>query len=76
VTFALALWLGAAAVAQTAPPGVIRGVIVDARDGTPLEKVSVRIQDTRQAAITAADGSFQFDAVTPGRHELSVSSVD
>ena len=48
MTLALVLWLGTAAAAQTAPaPGAIRGVIVDARDGTPLEKVSVRIQETR-----------------------------
>jgi hypothetical protein len=33
-----------AAAQQT---GSITGTIVDARDGTPLEKVSVRVQDTK-----------------------------
>lgn len=56
--------------------GTIRGVIVDARDGTPLEKVSVRVQATKQATLSASDGTFELDAVPAGRHELYVSSVD
>ena len=60
-------------LAQT---GNISGTIVDARDGTPLEKVSVRVHDTALAALTANDGRFQLDGVPAGRRELYVSSVD
>jgi hypothetical protein len=56
--------------------GSIVGAIVDARDGTPLEKVSVRVQDTKLAALTGGDGRFQLDNVPAGRRELFVSSVD
>jgi len=56
--------------------GTIRGIIVDARDGTPLEKVSIRVQTTKQATLSASDGTFQLDDVPVGRHELYVSSVD
>jgi hypothetical protein len=56
--------------------GAIRGTIVDARDGTPLEKVSVRVQETKQTTQTASDGTFQLEAVPAGIHELYVSSVD
>ena len=60
-------------LAQT---GSITGTIVDARDGTPLEKVSVRVHDTKLATLTASDGRFQLDGVPAGRRELYVSSVD
>ena len=60
-------------LAQT---GSIAGTIVDARDGTPLEKVSVRVHDTALGTLTASDGRFQLDGVPAGRRELYVSSVD
>jgi hypothetical protein len=62
--------------AAQALPGTIRGVVVDARDGTPLEKVSVRVQDTKQTVITGSDGRFELTDVPAGTRELYVSSVD
>lgn len=56
--------------------GSIIGTIVDARDGTPLEKVSVRVQDTTLASLTGSDGRFQLDGVPAGRREVFVSAVD
>jgi hypothetical protein len=51
-------------------------VVVDARDGTPIEKVAVRVRDTKQTTLTGSDGRFELDAVLSGRHELYVSAVD
>ncbi len=66
--------LCAPAAAQTI--GTLRGVVVDARDGTPLEKVSVRIQGTTLATITTSDGRFELDNVPAGRREVYVSAID
>ena len=75
------LWIAVLLVSLAVPAvaqqtGSITGTIVDARDGTPLEKVSVRVQDTKLAALTASDGRFQLDDVPAGRREVFVSSVD
>jgi hypothetical protein len=69
----LFLTFAAQAFAQT---GSVTGTIVDARDGTPLEKVSVRVHDTKLATLTASDGRFRLEGVPAGRQELYVSSVD
>ena len=71
----------ASASAQT---GAIRGTILDTRDGTPVERVSVRLQpvsdvsDTKpeRTVITDDAGRFAFDGVTAGERELYVSAVD
>ncbi|HET9469165.1 MAG TPA: carboxypeptidase regulatory-like domain-containing protein [Vicinamibacterales bacterium] len=52
------------------------GTIIDARDGTPLEKVAVRVHDTKLTTLTTSDGRFQLESVPAGRRELYVSSVD
>src|SRR4029453_9659259 len=70
------LLVGLAVPAAAQQTGSITGTIVDARDGTPLEKVSVRVQDTKLAVLTTSNGRFQLDEVPAGRRELFVSSVD
>ena len=70
------LVVGLAVPAAAQQTGSITGTIVDARDGTPLEKVSVRVQDTKLAVLTTSDGRFQLDDVPAGRQEVFVSSVD
>ena len=72
----LALALPISATGQTPATGTLRGVVVDARDGTPLEKVAVRIADSKLTTITASDGRFQLDNVPSGRREIYVSAVD
>ena len=62
--------------AQTQATGTLRGVVVDARDGTPLEKVAVRIPESKLTTITASDGRFELESVPSGRRELYVSAVD
>ena len=66
----LALALPIPATGQTPATGTLRGVVVDARDGTPLEKVAVRIADSKLTTITASDGRFQLDNVPSGRREI------
>ena len=68
------LLLCAPAAAQST--GTLRGVVVDARDGTPLEKISVRIQGTQLATITTGDGRFELANVPAGRREVYVSAID
>ncbi len=75
-TIVLLFMVALPAAGQTQPTGTIRGVVIDARDGTPLEKVSVRVQDTKQATLTGSDGRFELDQVPTGRRELYVSAVD
>lgn len=56
--------------------GIIQGTVVDARGGTPLARVSVRLQSTGQTTVTDDHGRFTFAGVAPGDHELYVSAVD
>ena len=65
-----------AASVSTASTGTIRGTIVDVHDGTPLHRVSVRLQTTGQTTVTDEEGHFQFTNVAAGEQELYVSAVD
>jgi hypothetical protein len=64
------------APAHAAGRGFIRGSVVNASGGVPLEKVSIRVEDTGSTAATDADGRFEIDGLDEGPHELYVSSVD
>jgi hypothetical protein len=73
------LLIVATAQAQTAAPGselsVIRGVVLDRADGSPIADVRVRLEDAKEAVTTDADGRFALSNVQPGRHTLYVSTV-
>jgi hypothetical protein len=56
--------------------GTIRGVVLDTRDGAPVDKVLVRLQDSGRAVTTDDAGRFEIDRVAAGSHELYVSAVD
>ena len=81
----LAVCLFACLAALTAAPpasaqitsgaGTIRGVVLDRADGSPIDDVSVRLQDGRNSVKTDATGRFELTGVTPGRHEIYVSLV-
>ena len=73
---AVCLAVAGGAVARAQTTGTLQGTVVDARDGTPLEKVSVRIQDTPLVTITTSDGRFLLENVPSGHRELYVSAVD
>lgn len=64
----------AAAAAQTPAGAVLTGTVVDARTGAPLEKILVSI-DGGPSTETAADGTFSFRGLPPGRVRLNVSAV-
>ena len=49
---------------------IIRGVVLDAKDKTPIQGVSVRIKGGRQGAVTAPNGSFQI--TVPGTNNILV----
>src|SRR6186997_1976915 len=66
--------LGTTAFAQNTT-AIVRGVIVDARDGSPLRDVSVRLQGGK-TTVTGDDGRFELTEVPAGTRELYVSVVD
>ena len=73
---ATAVTFAAPASAQSPPAGTISGTVVETREGAPVQKVAVRLQDTGQTVITDDQGRFEFTGVAPGSHELYVSAVD
>jgi hypothetical protein len=61
-------------------PGVVRGTIVDAANGTPLANVSVGVWSAADSAIvsgamTRADGAFVIQGLRPGRYYAHVSAL-
>ena len=61
---------------QSAATGAIHGIVLDARGGTPVARVAVRLQTTGQIVVTDDQGRFEISDVPPGNQELSVSAVD
>jgi Carboxypeptidase regulatory-like domain len=61
---------------QSGRTGSIHGLVLDSRDGTPVRRVSVRLQTLSRTAITDDDGRFAFEAVPVGEQELYVAAVD
>ena len=66
------LFLAACLAADT---GKITGTVVEARTGTPLAAVLVKVQATGQQALSDADGRFEIDDVPVGAQTLLVSVV-
>ncbi len=64
----------AAVLAQTAPPGVLTGRVVDT-SGAPLVSVVVFARGTRLGATTDAAGRFRIDAVPAGDYVLVARRV-
>jgi len=65
----------AAALAFTQQTGVITGTIVEARTGTPLPAVLVKVQSTGQQAFSDGDGKFEIKDAPVGAQTLVVSVV-
>ena len=67
-----AAWTQDAGANRTA---IVRGRVVDARTGAPLEKAPLVVEDTGQSTQTGADGRFELAGLPPGPHRLSVSVI-
>ena len=76
----LAAWLVAALcaltpqVAATTLSSVVRGVVVDAKAGRPLNDAHVAIVDLRLDTQTDPAGRFEFPHVAPGSHTITIST--
>jgi hypothetical protein len=65
----------AAQTATSSSPGVVRGVVLDRANGSPIADVSVRLQDRTPVVATDAAGRFELREVPPGKQTLFVSIV-
>ncbi|MDG1656145.1 MAG: carboxypeptidase-like regulatory domain-containing protein, partial [Schleiferiaceae bacterium] len=66
-------WLLPAA-AQTCL-STISGVVIDAHDETPMEEVSVYLQELGQEVWTDKNGQFQFDKICFGDYHVVLRHV-
>lgn len=55
--------------------GVIRGTIIDATDGSPLEFANVLLQGTLTGTSTDINGNFELRNAPPGRYNIQFSYV-
>ncbi len=53
----------------------LSGIVRDAVDGAPLVGATVVLDDSVQFSVTDDAGHYLFEEVTPGRHQLKISSV-
>ncbi|MGF2411036.1 TonB-dependent receptor domain-containing protein [Ferruginibacter sp.] len=51
---------------------LIKGIVTTS-DGKPAARVNIQLTETNQTIITAADGSYQFTKLYPGKYNLVVS---
>jgi hypothetical protein len=63
-----------AALAQGAAKSAIKGVVIDARTGSPLPRILVAVE-AGPSAETAPDGTFLLEDIASGPARLSVSAV-
>src|SRR5690242_10226149 len=71
----MSIVLLAATLLFTQQTGVITGTIVEARTGTALAAVLVKVQSTGQQALSDGDGRFEIKDVPSGNQVLVVSVV-
>lgn len=64
------------ATAGQAPVGAIHGIVLDTAGGAPVGDVTVRLQSSGTSVQTDSSGTFHFEQVPPGRHDVAVSSAD
>ena len=58
-----------------AQQGTISGVLVNELDGSPIENVTVKVQDTNKTTITDAEGKFAFSNMAYGNYTLLIETA-
>ncbi len=61
---------------DTAPAGLVRGVVIALPDSTPLPYAQVHVDSTNAWAITDAGGRFALTPVRPGAFTLIVGMIN
>ena len=61
---------------DTAPVGLVRGVVVTLPDSAPLPYAQVRVDSTDAWAITDAQGHFALAKLRPGAFTLMVRMIN
>ncbi len=51
---------------------MLGGQLINSLSGDPVPGATVTLEELRREVVSAADGSFSFDAVPPGTYHLSV----
>ena len=76
ITNLIAIMILAAATASAQVPAssTIRGVVVDARTGSPLPQVLVAVE-AGPSVVTSQNGTFVLEGLAAGKVRLSVSTV-
>lgn len=72
---ALVLMLFVGPTSGPQPSASIRGLVVDATTNAPLADARVEIVDLGRSTHTNAGGRFEFTAIPPGAHTLTVSTI-
>lgn len=67
--FCILLYMGTAKAAD------LKGHVYDQQTGEPLAGVTISIDQTKFAAITGLDGSFEIKKLKPGSYELVISHL-
>src|SRR5687767_9612530 len=53
----------------------VRGKVVDARGGEPLERVRVQLAGTTHTAVTDSSGRFAIENIPEGEYSLNAETV-
>ncbi len=61
---------------DTAPAGLVRGVVIALPDSTPLPYAQVHVDSMRARALTDARGGFVLAPVRPGPFTLMVEMIN
>ena len=70
------LWAARPAGAGEVPVGVLRGRVVDGGTGEGLAGAWVVLRSPDRTTVSRADGSWEFDGVEAGPHEVRVTAPD
>ena len=70
-----AIWALAPQTGAPSQCAAVRGVVVDAKTGIPLNDAHVEIVELHLDVQTNAAGRFEFPRVTPGPFTLTISTV-